>query len=49
MMKVREALGLTRCEYCYTGAAPITRQTLEYFGPSSHSLVASKGNSFNPL
>ncbi|NXI46790.1 ACBG2 ligase, partial [Galbula dea] len=29
--KVRKALGLDRCSRCYTGAAPITRETLEFF------------------
>ncbi|XP_060702105.1 long-chain-fatty-acid--CoA ligase ACSBG2 isoform X1 [Hemiscyllium ocellatum] len=29
--KVRNALGLTRCTKCYTGAAPITKDTLEFF------------------
>ncbi|NXK38829.1 ACBG2 ligase, partial [Piprites chloris] len=29
--KVRKALGLDRCTKCYTGAAPITRETLEFF------------------
>ncbi|NXD85919.1 ACBG2 ligase, partial [Halcyon senegalensis] len=29
--KVRKAMGLDRCTRCYTGAAPIARETLEFF------------------
>eukprot|EP01108_Squamamoeba_japonica_P000651 TRINITY_DN121_c0_g2_i2.p1 TRINITY_DN121_c0_g2~~TRINITY_DN121_c0_g2_i2.p1 ORF type:complete len:615 (-),score=359.65 TRINITY_DN121_c0_g2_i2:153-1997(-) len=30
--KVRLALGLDRCHMCFTGAAPIARETLQFFG-----------------
>uniref|UniRef100_A0A672UZC5 Long-chain-fatty-acid--CoA ligase ACSBG2 n=1 Tax=Strigops habroptila TaxID=2489341 RepID=A0A672UZC5_STRHB len=29
--KVQKAIGLDRCTRCYTGAAPISRETLEFF------------------
>lgn len=29
--KVRKAIALDRCTKCFTGAAPISRETLEFF------------------
>eukprot|EP00118_Oscarella_pearsei_P020248 m.218798 g.218798 ORF g.218798 m.218798 type:complete len:716 (+) comp39907_c0_seq2:52-2199(+) len=31
LKKVREEFGLDRCMYCFTGAAPISRETTEFF------------------
>ena len=32
LSKVREALGLDRCKFHFSGAAPQTKDTLEFFG-----------------
>ena len=32
LSKVKAALGLSKCKFGFTGAAPITTETLEYFG-----------------
>jgi long-chain-fatty-acid--CoA ligase ACSBG len=31
LSKIKEALGLDQCKYCYSAAAPITVETVEYF------------------
>jgi len=43
--KVREALGLDRCRYCVTGAAPITRDTLMFLGSLGINLLEVYGMS----
>lgn len=43
LSKVKAKLGLDKCKVGFTGAAPIGRDTLEYFGRSSSSL--EKGRS----
>ena len=43
----RSALGLDRCEFMYTGAAPITRETLEYFGQLGINILELYGMSEN--
>lgn len=43
--KVRGVLGLDRCKLCVTGAAPITKETLEYFMSLNIPLVEIYGMS----
>ncbi|XP_068167079.1 long-chain-fatty-acid--CoA ligase ACSBG2-like [Antennarius striatus] len=43
--KVRAILGLDRCKLCVTGAAPITKETLEYFMSLNIPLVEIYGMS----
>lgn len=43
--KVRAALGLDRCKFCLTGAAPITKDTLEYFMSLNIPLLEQYGMS----
>jgi hypothetical protein len=45
--KARAALGLDRCNFLYTGAAPITKETLEYFGSIGISILELYGMSEN--
>ena len=41
----RDALGLSRCTHMYTGAAPITKETLEYFGSIGIKILELYGTS----
>jgi len=43
--KVKEALGLEKCKFSFTGAAPITLDTLEYFGSLGIQINDSYGMS----
>ena len=45
--KARAALGLDRCTHMYTGAAPITKETLEYFGSLGIKILELYGMSEN--
>jgi long-subunit acyl-CoA synthetase (AMP-forming) len=43
MRKVREALGFDRCEVFFTGAAPVSRTTLDFFASIGIPLVELYG------
>ena len=45
--KIRAQLGLDRCQFMYTGAAPVTRETLEYFGSLGIKILELYGMSEN--
>ena len=43
--KVKEALGLDRCRLMYSGAAPIMRETIDYFFSLNMPLLEAYGMS----
>lgn len=45
LSKIRHAMGLDACNYCVTGAAPISTETLEFYGQLGISLYECFGQS----